>query len=204
MSEVRDVLREVRLTVGSEGDSGERERQQARVKRMLTAMGVAEEDLDNELRDHRQQQEAATAEADEAHEGQLDGVDTLVGAAGGIPREEGVGQDGHLDDVDMEVEGAVDTRGDKDVPCGCSHPLIAWRSCNTGHIVHAIGSTFALYICMRYNQHSPQICGCSCCSLSYSLQLRCVLQTLCVRCKCNSAAGHASTNRLSTQQPCAL
>ena len=117
MSEVRDVLREVRLTIGSEGDSGERERQQARVKRMLTAMGVAEEDLDNELRDHRQRQEAATAEADE---GQLNGVDTLFGAAGDIPREEGVGQDGQRDDVEMEVEGAADTGGDQHVPCGFS------------------------------------------------------------------------------------
>lgn len=101
MSEVRDVLREVRLTIGSEGDSGERERLQARVKRMLTAMGLAEEDLDNELRDHRQQQEAAAAEADEP----LNGVNT--GGEGGEPGEEGVGQDGQRDDVDMEVEGAT-------------------------------------------------------------------------------------------------
>ena len=113
MSEVRDVLREVRLTIGSEGDSGERERLQARVKRMLTAMGVGEEDLDNELRDHKQQQEAAAAA--EADEGQLNGVDALVGTAGGIPKEEGVGQIGHRDDVDMEVEGAADVRMDKDV-----------------------------------------------------------------------------------------
>ena len=119
MCEVRDVLREVRLTIGSEGDSGERERQQARVKRMLTAMGVAEEELDNELRDHRQQQEAAAAEADER---QLTGVGSLVAAAGGIPREEGVGQDGH---VDMNLDGAADTGGNKDVPCECSPPLIA-------------------------------------------------------------------------------
>lgn len=57
MSEVRDILREVRLTIGDEGDSGDRERQQARVKRMLLAMGVAEDDLDNELREHKRDQE---------------------------------------------------------------------------------------------------------------------------------------------------
>lgn len=123
MSEVRDVLREVRLTIGSEGDSGERERQQARVKRMLTAMGVAEEELDNELRDHRQQQEAAAAEAEG---GQLNGVDTLVGAAEGVPGEVELGQDDHRDDVDMEVEEAAGTGGDKDVPCGFSQPSTAW------------------------------------------------------------------------------
>lgn len=103
MAEVRDVLREVRLTVGSEGDSGERERQQARVKRMLIVMGVPEEDLDNELRDHKQQQEAAAAAV--ADEAQLNGVDTLVGVAGGIPNAEAVGGVGPSDDVDMEVEG---------------------------------------------------------------------------------------------------
>ena len=111
MSEVRDVLREVRLTIGSEGDSGERERLQARVKRMLTAMGVAEEDLDNELRDHRQQQEAAAAT--EADGRPLNGVETL---AGGDPKEEGVGQDGQRDDVDMEVEGATAVEMERDVP----------------------------------------------------------------------------------------
>lgn len=57
MSEVREVLREVRLTIGDAGDTGDRERQQARVKRMLVAMGVAEEDLDNELRDYKRDQE---------------------------------------------------------------------------------------------------------------------------------------------------
>lgn len=114
MSEVRDVLREVRLTIGSEGDSGERERLQARVKRMLTAMGVAEEDLDNELRDHKQQQDAAAAaEADGADEGQINGVDPLSEVE---PTEEGVGQVGHRDDVDMEVEGVAGVDMDKDVP----------------------------------------------------------------------------------------
>lgn len=106
MAEVRDVLREVRLTIGSEGDKGERERQQARVKRVLLAMGVAEEDLDNEFRDHKQQQEAvAAAGADEA---QLNGVDALVGVAGGVPSKEGVGEVSQNADVDMEVEGAAD------------------------------------------------------------------------------------------------
>ena len=57
MSEVRDILREVRLTIGDEGDSGDRERQQARVKRMLVAMGVSEEDLDNELKEYKRDQE---------------------------------------------------------------------------------------------------------------------------------------------------
>ena len=61
MSEVRDILREVRLTIGDEGDSGDRERQQARVKRMLLAMGVAEEDLDNELREHKREQEVGAS-----------------------------------------------------------------------------------------------------------------------------------------------
>ena len=103
MAEVREVLREVRLTIGSEGDSGERERQQARVKRMLIVMGVPEEDLDNELRDYKQQQEAAVAAG--ADEAQLNGVDALVGAAGGIPHAEAVGGVGPSDDVDMEVEG---------------------------------------------------------------------------------------------------
>lgn len=111
MSEVRDVLREVRVTIGSEGDSGERERLQARVKRMLTAMGLAEEDLDTELRDHRQQQEAAAAA--EADGRPLNGVDTL---AEGEPGEEGLGQDGQGDDVDMEVEGATGVAVDRDVP----------------------------------------------------------------------------------------
>lgn len=59
MSEVRDVLREVRLTIGDEGDSGDRERQQARVKRMLVAMGVPEEDLDTELRGYKRDQEVS-------------------------------------------------------------------------------------------------------------------------------------------------
>lgn len=151
MSEVRDVLREVRLTIGSEGDSGERERQQARVKRMLTAMGVAEEDLDNELRDHTQQQEAAAAEADE---GRLNGVDTLVGAAGGIPRQEGVGQDDHRDDVDMEVEGAADDTGvDMDASGGCDRPANAWSVCDL---------QLACCSCMQRSQHSGQICFCTC------------------------------------------
>ena len=61
MSEVRDILREVRLTIGDEGDSGDRERQQARVKRMLLAMGVAEDDLDNELREHKREQEVGAS-----------------------------------------------------------------------------------------------------------------------------------------------
>ncbi len=99
MAEVRDVLREVRLTIGSEGDAGERERQQARVKRMLTAMGVSEDDLDAELREHKLQQEADAA----AVLGELQpNGDAHVGVAGGIPQEEGVGQDG---DVEMDVEG---------------------------------------------------------------------------------------------------
>ncbi len=100
MAEVRDVLREVRLTIGSEGDAGERERQQARVKRMLTAMGVSEDDLDAELREHKLQQEADAAAVPE--ELQPNG-DAHVGvAAGGITQQEGVGQD---DDVKMDVEG---------------------------------------------------------------------------------------------------
>ena len=99
MAEVRDVLREVRLTIGSEGDAGERERQQARVKRMLTAMGVSEDDLDAELREHKLQQEADAAAVPE--ELQPNG-DAHVGVAGGIPQQEGVGQDG---DVEMDVEG---------------------------------------------------------------------------------------------------
>ncbi len=99
MAEVRDVLREVRLTIGSEGDAGERERQQARVKRMLTAMGVSEDDLDAELREHKLQQEADAAALPE--ELQPNG-DAHVGVAGGIPQQEGVGQDG---DVEMDVEG---------------------------------------------------------------------------------------------------
>lgn len=120
MAEVRDVLREVRLTIGSEGDAGERERQQARVKRMLTAMGVSEDDLDAELREHKQQQEADAAAVPE--ELQPNG-DAHVGVAGGIPQEEGVGQDG---DVEMDVEGMAGV--DKDVHHGqpgtqicCSH-----------------------------------------------------------------------------------
>ena len=77
---------------------------------MLTAMGVAEEDLDNELRNHKQQQEAAAAtEAD----GRLNGVETLAGVD---PREEGVGQDGQRDDVDMEVEGATAVEMERDIP----------------------------------------------------------------------------------------
>ncbi|DBA65719.1 TPA: hypothetical protein ACH3X2_002764 [Trebouxia sp. C0005] len=98
MAEVRDVLREVRLTIGSEGDAGERERQQARGKRMLIAMGVAEDDLDAELREHKLQQEADAAAVPE--ELQPNG-DAHVGLAGGIPQEEGLGQDG---DVEMDVE----------------------------------------------------------------------------------------------------
>ena len=166
MSEVRDVLREVRLTIGSEGDSGERERQQARVKRMLTAMGIAEEELDNELRDHRQQQEVAAAEAEK---GQLNGVDGLVGAAGDVPREEGVGQDGHRDDVDMEVEGAADARGDKDVPCGCTQPPIAWSVTQSLHVANGVHDMrcVVVSICsfdsVPSNQHSPEIWCCSCC-----------------------------------------
>lgn len=61
MSEVRDILREVRLTIGDEGDSGDRERQQARVKRMLVAMGVSEEDLDHELKEYKRDQEVGVA-----------------------------------------------------------------------------------------------------------------------------------------------
>lgn len=57
MDEVREVLREQRLTIGDEGDTGDRERQQARVKRMLVALGVTEEELDAELKDHKQEQE---------------------------------------------------------------------------------------------------------------------------------------------------
>ena len=111
MAEVRDVLREVRLTIGSEGDSGERERQQARVKRMLTAMGVSEEDLDNELRDHKQQQEAAAAVA-EADQAQLNGLDEFVGVAGVTLEEEEVTEVGKSDDVEMEVEGSANASTD--------------------------------------------------------------------------------------------
>ena len=63
MGEVRDVLRELRLTVGDAGDTGDRERQQARIKRMLLAMGVAEEELDAELKAHKQQQQQDAAAA---------------------------------------------------------------------------------------------------------------------------------------------
>lgn len=107
MAEVRDVLREVRLTIGSEGDSGERERQQARVKRMLTAMGVSEEDLDAELREHKQQQEAAAAAVPEV---QQPNGSAHVGVAGGVPQEEGMGQG----DVEMAVEGAAEEDMDVD------------------------------------------------------------------------------------------
>lgn len=153
MSEVRDVLREVRLTIGSEGDSGERERQQARVKRMLTAMGVAEEDLDNELRDHKQQQEAAAAEADE---GRLNGVDSLDGAAGGTPRQEGVSQDDHRDDVDMEVEEAADAGIDKDLLGRCTPTF--WM-CVT-HSLHAAVACSA---------PSIHVCCFACCWTQVSL-----------------------------------
>ncbi len=108
MTEVRDVLREVRLTIGSEGDSGERERQQARVKRMLTAMGVSEDDLDTELREHKQQQEEAAAAA--APEAVQPNGDTHVGVAGVIPQEEEVGAQGwgqDEGDVEMDVEGVA-------------------------------------------------------------------------------------------------
>lgn len=103
MAEVRDVLREVRITIGSEGDSGERERQQARVKRMLTAMGVSEEDLDTELREHRQQQEAAAAAVPEVL--QPNG-DAHVRGAGGGPQEEGMGVG--QGDFEMAVEGVAE------------------------------------------------------------------------------------------------
>ena len=152
MSEVRDVLREVRLTIGSEGDSGEHERQQARVKRMLTAMGVADEELDNELRDHRQQQEAAAAEAEEV---QLNGVDTLIGVAGGVPTEEGVGQDGQRDDVDMEVEGAADARDDKDVPCRFKPP-IAWSVIQSSHDMRGVVVSTYSVNSVPSNQHAPK------------------------------------------------
>ena len=128
MAEVRDVLREVRLTIGSEGDAGERERQQARVKRMLTAMGVSEDDLDAELREHKLQQEADAAAVPE--ELQPNG-DAHVGVAGGIPQEEGVGQDG---DVEMDVEGV-----DMDVRHGQpGTPFCNWP--NSIHLVWNSGS----------------------------------------------------------------
>ena len=102
MTEVRDVLREVRLTVGSEGDSGERERQQARVKRMLIAMGVSEDDLDSELREHKQQQEAAAAAVpDSLHSN----GDAQVGLAGEVLGMDAIQDNG---DVEMDIEGTAD------------------------------------------------------------------------------------------------
>ena len=130
MAEVRDVLREVRLTIGSEGDAGERERQQARVKRMLTAMGVSEDDLDAELREHKLQQEADAAAVPE--ELQPNG-DAHVGVAGGVPHEEGVGQDG---DVQMDVEGV-----DMDV----HHGQPGTRFCNWPNSVHLVWNSGSLW-----------------------------------------------------------
>lgn len=102
MTEVRDVLREVRLTVGSEGDSGERERQQARVKRMLISMGVSEDDLDSELREHKQQQEAAAAAVpDSLHSN----GDAQVGLAGEVLGMDAIQDNG---DVEMDIEGTAD------------------------------------------------------------------------------------------------
>lgn len=55
LDEVREVLREYRLTLGAEGDEEERERQQARARRMLVALGVPETELDQELQEWQRQ-----------------------------------------------------------------------------------------------------------------------------------------------------
>ena len=109
MAEVRDVLREVRLTIGSEGDSGERERQQARVKRMLLAMGVPEEELDTELREYKQQQEAAADAAAAASQARQPNGEAHVGVPEAAPQQEWTGakgpsQSGELGTADMEMD----------------------------------------------------------------------------------------------------
>ena len=56
MEDIREILQELRLTIGDDIDAGERDRQQARIKRMLIALGAQEEELDEEMRQHKQQQ----------------------------------------------------------------------------------------------------------------------------------------------------
>ena len=104
MTEVRDVLREVRLTVGSEGDNGERERQQARVKRMLISMGVSEDDLDSELREHKQQQEAAAAAVPDSLHSNGDAQVGLAGEVLGMDAIRAVQDNGD----EMDIEGTAD------------------------------------------------------------------------------------------------